>query len=162
MPMPAPASEATTLLQQALAAIEADDHTSALRLLKAGADEHPDDAQITYWLGAEYACLELFDAAEAALERALAIDPAHHLARFHLGLLMVTRARFEAAVGVWQALDALPDGAPLRHYKQAFDALAQDRFAPARREIDAALAAGGATADLDAQMRRLRDSLPAA
>ena len=157
--MPRPAS-ANALLKQATAAADADDHTTALRLLKAAAERFPGRADIAYRLGAEYAHVELFDAADAQMQRALALDAGLHEARFHLGLVLVTRSRFEEAMGSWQALDALPEDHALHCYKRAFDALAEDRFDPGRALIDAGLAAQGSNRAIDEQMRRLRDSLP--
>ncbi len=155
------AATADTLLEQATAAASADDHTTALRLLKEAAERFDQRADIAYALGAEYAYLELFDAAEAQMQQALALDAELHAARFHLGLVLVTRSRFEEAMQTWQTLDALPEKHALHCYKKAFDALAEDQFAPARKHIDAGLKASGSNAALDDQMRRLRDSLPA-
>ncbi|MEZ5627361.1 MAG: hypothetical protein R3E34_07530 [Rhodocyclaceae bacterium] len=153
-------SRHTTALTDAEAAAERGDHTTALRLLKAAAAEAPADPAIGYRLGAEYAHLELFDAAEAEMARALAGEPDHPVARFHLGLLQITRGRFDAALATWQALDALPDTHALRRYKQAFEHLAQDAFGPARERLQAGLAASGSAPALDRDMRRLLDSLP--
>lgn len=159
--MTPPSESADTLLARAMSAADADDHTTALRLLKEGAATHPERPDIAYALGVEYAHLELFDAAEAQMRRALDLDANRHDARFHLGLLLVTRSRFEEAMHTWGPLDALPEGHAIRCYKQAFDALSEDRFGPARACIDTGLKATGSTAALDEQMRRLRDSLPA-
>jgi Flp pilus assembly protein TadD len=158
--MTASESTAEALLAEADAAARADDHTTALRLLKAAAEAHPAHAGVATRLGAEYAHLELFEAAEAQLDRALALAPETPLARCHLGLLQATRGRFEEALASWQPLEALPDAHPLRHYKRAFDALAADALDAAREQIDAGLAADCGDALLDGQMRRLRDSLP--
>jgi len=154
-------STADSLLARARAAADADDHTTALRLLKEGVEAHPQRPDMAYWLGVEYAHLDLFDAAEAQMQRALELNASQHEARFHLGLLMVTRSRFEEAMQTWAPLDALPETEALHRYKRAFDALSEDRFGPARACIDKGLKAKGSTSALDAQMRRLRDSLPA-
>lgn len=148
-----------TALTDAEAAAERGDHTTALRLLKAAAAEAPADTAIAYRLGAECAHLELFDAAEAEMTRALT-GAEHPVARFHLGLLQITRGRFDEALDTWQALDALPDTHALRRYKQAFEHLAQDAFDPARERLQAGLAASGSAPALDRDMRRLLDSLP--
>jgi len=153
---------ADALLERALTAADADDHTTALRLLKEGADAHPHRADIAYGLGVEYAHLELFDAAEAQMQRALELEAGLHAARFHLGLLLATRSHFEEAMQTWAPLGALPAAHALRRYKEAFDALSEDRFGPARQCIDKGLKAKGSSLALDAQMRRLRDSLPPA
>ena len=137
------------------------DHTTALRLLKAASTDAPDDAGLAYRLGVEYAWMELFDAAESEMARTLALAPERADARFHLGLLQITRGRFEEALATWQALDALPSAHALRQFKQAFDHLAQDDFAPARTCISQGLAATGSSETLDREMRRLLDSLPA-
>ncbi|MBT0959836.1 tetratricopeptide repeat protein [Denitromonas iodatirespirans] len=150
-----------TALSEAEAAAERGDHTTALRLLKAAASAAPTDAAIAYRLGAEYAHLELFDAAEAEMARALASGPEHPVARFHLGLLQITRGRFQDALATWQALDALPKDHALRCYKQAFEHLTEDAFAPARTRLEAGLAGWGSAPTLDRDMRRLLDSLPA-
>jgi len=153
--------DARRALNKARKAAEADDHTTALQQLKAAAETHPDHADIAYALGAEYGYVELFDAAEQQMQRALALDAQHHAARFHLGLLMLTRSRFEEAMLTWMALDTLPDAHALKQYKRAFDALVQDDFGPARQHMDAGLKAKGSTPEIDEQIRRLRSSLPA-
>ena len=154
-------AQATELLAQALAAAAGDDHTTALRLLKDGAARFADDAAIAYQLGAEFAHLELFDAAEEQMSRALALDAGQHAARFHLGLLQITRSRFPEAVATWQGLDTLADDHALRLYKQAFEILVEDRFDPARALLARGLAATGSTPALDHEMRKLLASLPA-
>lgn len=160
--MTAPAESADALIARAHAAADADDHTTALRLLKEGAETHPARPDIAYALGVEYAHLELFDAAEAQMQRALTLDADRHEARFHLGLLLVTRSHFEEAMQIWAPLETLPETHALHSYKQAFDALSEDHFGPARERIDMGLKAKGSSPALDEQMRRLRDSLPPA
>ncbi len=150
-----------TSLAEAEAAAERGDHTTALRLLKAAAAEAPADTLVAYRLGAEYAQLELFDAAEAEMARALAGKQDYPVARFHLGLLQITRGHFEDALRTWQALDALPETHALRCYKQGFEHLANDAFAPARERLEAGLAASGSTPALAREMQRLLERLPA-
>jgi len=156
-----PDKSAQDLLEEARAAAAADDHTTAMQRLKSASASHPEDPDVAYALGAEYGYVELFDAAEAKMQQALALDPTHQAARFHLGLLMITRSRFEEAMHTWMALDTLPDAHALKQYKRAFDALAQDDFTPACEHMDAGLEAKGSTPEIDEQMRRLRASLPA-
>lgn len=156
-----PEKSAHHLLDAARAAAAADDHTTAMQQLKAAAEAFPDDAEVAYALGAEFGYVELFDAAEAQMQRALALDGQLHAARFHLGLLMVTRSRFEEAMHTWMALDTLPDSHAVKQYKRAFDALAQDDFGPAREHMAQGLNTAGSTPEIDEQMRRLRASLPA-
>ena len=156
-----PEKSAHHLLDAARAAASADDHTTSMQQLKAAAESFPDDADVAYALGAEFGYVELFDAAETQMQRALALDGQLHAARFHLGLLMITRSRFEEAMHTWMALETLPDSSALKQYKRAFDALAQDDFAPARKHIDTGLKAEGSTPEIDEQMHRLRASLPA-
>ena len=151
---------AAQLLAQADGSIARDDHTTAVQLLKAAAERFPDDAEIAYRLGAEYAHLDLFDAAVAQMVHALACDSGQHLARFHLGLLQVMRGNFAEARASWQALDALPEAHALRLFKEAFENLAEDRFDPARTLLERGLEAEGGTAALDREMRRLLNSLP--
>lgn len=155
-------SDPDALFQGALGAAAEDDHTTALRLLKAAADAAPERADIAYALGAEYGYVELFDAAEAQMDRALGLDADAHAARMHLGLLLITRSRFPEAMAAWQPLGVLPKGHALRRYKAAFDALAEDRLGEARDHIEAGLAAKGSDRYIDDQMRRLQASLPGA
>lgn len=150
------------LLARADASIARDDHTTAVQILKAGAERFPDDAAIAYRLGAEYAHLDLFDAAVTQMVHALACDSNQHVARFHLGLLQVMRGNFAEARASWLALDALPEAHALRLFKQAFEILAEDHFEPARALLERGLEAEGSTAALDREMQRLLNSLPAA
>ena len=136
------------------------DHTPALPLLKAGAERFTDNADIAYRLGAEFAYLELFDAAEAEMQRALGMSADHAIARFHLGYLQLSRSRYPEAMATWKALDELPDDHALRLYKRAFEVLAEDRYAPARELLTRGLAARGGTAALAREIKKLLDSIP--
>ncbi len=136
------------------------DHTTALTLLKAGAERFADNADVAYRLGAEFAHLELFDAAESQMQRALDIDAGHATARFHLGFLQLSRSRYPEALATWQALDTLPEDHALRLYKQAFEVLAKDRYAPARELLSRGLAARGSTDALNREMEKLLASIP--
>lgn len=136
------------------------DHTTALTLLKSGAERFADNADIAYRLGAEFAHLELFDAAESQMQRALEIATDHATARFHLGFLQLSRSRYPEALTTWKSLDTLPDEHALRLYKQAFEVLAEDRYAPARELLARGLAAQGSTAALNREMEKLLASIP--
>lgn len=155
-----PRKDVDQLLHAARLAAGNDDHTTAMQLLKQAAETHTKDAEVAYALGAEYGYVELFDAAEAQMQRALALNAKHHAARFHLGLLMITRSRFEEAMTAWMALETLPDTHALKHFKKAFDALAGDDFGPARALFDSGLKAKGSTPEIDEQIKRLSASLP--
>ena len=136
------------------------DHTTALTLLKDGAERFADNADIAYRLGAEFAHLELFDAAERQMQRALDINGDHAIARFHLGFLQLSRSRYPEALATWQALDTLVADHALRLYKQAFEVLAEDRYAPARELLRRGLAAQGSTDALNREMEKLLASIP--
>ncbi|MBX3678878.1 tetratricopeptide repeat protein [Cognatazoarcus halotolerans] len=153
---------AAEMLARADASIARDDHITALQVLKAAAEQHPDDALLAYRLGTEYAHIELFEPAISRMSHAIARAPALHIARFHLGLLQAMGGDYAAALASWAPLEALPSEHALHLFKRAFEVLAEDRLEPARQLLERGLAASGSTPLIDREMRRLLNSIPSA
>ena len=86
-----------------------------------GADPH--NAELRHLLAAEYAEAGRYDSAKAEFLHVIALNPAAHVARFQLGLLLLSRGDPVGATRLWQPLEALGEEAPLWHFKHGLEAL---------------------------------------
>lgn len=127
------------LMQQGLAASEANDTESAIRLWSEACRCHPPAATPHLLLGAEFAQCGRIEDAEAAFANAVLLSPTLLIARFQLGLLQYTGGRVGIALLTWQPiLDADGAGA-LSLFVQGFAALARDDFAAALAAFEAGI-----------------------
>lgn len=146
------------LLHAAVASARRGMHDRAIGLLKQLVERDPAHAGACYLLGAEYAEIEMFDRAREAIGRALELNPSLHTARFQLGLLHAMTGSAAEARQAWGPLEALGDD-PLNLYRRALELLLEDDEAGARERLFAALAADETPGPLQADMRRLAESL---
>lgn len=123
LPRAAAADTHDTLVQQALAASQADDAATAVTLFRRAIDADPGVASTHMLLGAELAQAGRDAEAESAYAAALWVAPTLHVARFQLGLLQLCGLRTMAALLTWQPLFALPPGHGLRSAVQGIAAL---------------------------------------
>jgi tetratricopeptide (TPR) repeat protein len=125
----------------------------AMELLQRAAEEHTRDPRPLLLLAGQLMRAGQTDRAEAAYMFALQREPAFAIARFQLGLLQLTSGRPAAAMATWAQLEALPEGEPLRTFKQGLEAMAQDRFEDAQRLLLAGIAANTTNEPLNRDMR---------
>lgn len=127
----------------------------ALALLDRAVREHPADPRPLLVLAAELVHAKQLDRAEAAYLLALQRAPAFEIARFQLGLLLLTSGRPAAAFATWAPLDRLEENDPLRLFKRGLEALAQDQFEPARQLLIAGIAANDVNPALSRDMEKV-------
>lgn len=134
-----PSNDSPTL-REALAASARQDSERAIDLLLQACDEAPAAASPRLLLGAEYAQAGRLADAEGAFAHAVLLDPALHIARFQLGLLLFTAGRAGTALVVWQPLLALEGPVALQRFVEGFAALARDDLGLARQRLQEGLA----------------------
>jgi tetratricopeptide (TPR) repeat protein len=131
------------------------DSETAIRMLRAAAEEDTSSGLVQFLLAAELAQAGAMGEAEAAYANAVLLAPQFHIARFQLGLLQFTSGRAAVALLTWQPLLALGDDDALPHFVRAFAALAGDQFAQAREAFEAGIARNSANEPLNADMRKV-------
>lgn len=158
--------DADELLHLAIEAANRDDHGQAISYLKAAQEKNLPAAEfgkLTYFLGAEYAQIGLYDRAVEAMQAAVDADPSLHTARFQLGLLHLTSGRAAAAREAWVELALLDEDHP-EHYLNAFrsglEALADDDFANCRKSLNLGIQLNLANPALNGDMQKMLDALP--
>lgn len=116
-----------------------------------GADPH--NAKLRHLLAAEYAQAGRYDSAKAEFFHAIALDPEAYLARFQLGLLLLTLGDPGGAARIWQPLEALGKEAPLWHFKHGLEALIRGEMPLCQRILRDGIAKNVANSPLNADMR---------
>lgn len=115
----------------------------------------PDNARLRHLLAAEYAQAGHPDKAKAEFFHTITLDPAAHVARFQLGLLLLTMGDSTSAIRVWQPLESLPEEAALRHFKLGLEALIHGDRRLCRQELAEGIAGSPANPPLNEDMRRI-------
>lgn len=121
--------------------------------LEQAARTDPHNAQLRHLLAAEYAQAGRFDSAKAEFFHAIALNPEAHVARFQLGLLLLTGGDPGGAMQIWQPLEALGSDAPLWHFKRGLEALIRGEAPLGHRMLTAGIAKNTANSPLNADMR---------
>jgi tetratricopeptide (TPR) repeat protein len=96
--------------------------------IEAAVAAEPGNASLRYLMAADRASQGRYEDALMEFRATLKLDPALHVARFQLGLLQLTMARPDDALGTWAPLEQLPTDAPLRHFRRGLEALIRDDF----------------------------------
>jgi tetratricopeptide (TPR) repeat protein len=135
--------------------------TERLTALERRVADEPSNADLRHLLAAEYAQVGEYSRAGLEFYHVLALNPDAHLARFQWGLLELTSGEVRRALEVWAALDPLPEGAPLRLFKQGMEALIRNEFGACRRLLNQGIQANTDNSPLNDDMRRILAKLPA-
>ncbi len=114
------------LLQLAITSGRRNDTSAALSYLKEAVSRPDASAKAYFLLGAEYAEINLYDRAIANMEMALALDPSLHIARFQLGLLVLSCGEGLKAEIILQPLSDVPS--PLSDFAKGLIELMHDQF----------------------------------
>lgn len=146
-------------MQQALAASQANDSTTALELLAEATQEEPTSAWPHFLLGAELAQTRRYQEAEAAYANAVLLAPTLTIARYELGTLQFTSGRASLAFVTWQPLLNLPDTDSLKLFVLGYMELANDAFANAVGFFQRGIAANIANPPLNDNIQLLIDRI---
>lgn len=116
------------------------DSASAIGCFKLAVTRDERHAKAHWALAAEYAALKMPDRAAQHFARSVELDPQQPVARFQYGLLLLTSGDVPQAQAVWEPLDALSEGDPVRLFKQGLLLMVRDEFGQALTCLRAALA----------------------
>lgn len=124
-------SSADTLIQQGLAASQAERVEEALDLFRQAAQHAPGSGLPHFLIGAELAQLGRMEEAETAYANAVLLAPDLDMARYQLGLIQFTSGRAALGLVTWGPLFQRPPESALQRIVHGFAALAQDDFTQA-------------------------------
>ena len=139
--------------------VQASDFATAVSILQAFSDAHPQDPRPLLLLAGTYATAQDMDRAEASYISALALAPDFAIARFQLGLLQFTSGRSAVAFTTWAPLRGLEASHPLRLFSEAFGAIARDDFKEALLLLREGMAQNVDNPPLNEDMARLIERL---
>ena len=91
------------------------------------------DPRLHFLKGSLLAALQRYAEAAQPMYKAIELEPAFHIARFQLGLLLLSGGDAARAAQVWQPLGALETDDPLRLFSDGLQHLARDAFSDAER-----------------------------
>jgi tetratricopeptide (TPR) repeat protein len=121
------------------------------RLLEA----HPEDARLHFLHGSLAAGRRDYATARNGLHRAVSLAPGYAIARFQLGLLLLTSGDAVEAEAVLRPLQELGADHALRHFAAGLLFLMQDRFAEAVASLERGLERNHDNPPLNRDMRML-------
>jgi tetratricopeptide (TPR) repeat protein len=102
----------------------------SLEELERAVSSAPENAPLRYLLGATLASDQQYERAADEIMHALQLQPDLHTARLQLGLLYLTMGQPPSrSRAIWEPLEQLAPGSPLRLFKQGLEALVRDDFA---------------------------------
>jgi len=149
------------LLQLAIQANQQQQAGQALAYLKEATSRMDATAAAHYLLGAEYAHLRLYDRAVAEFESAIAIDPSLAIARFQLGLLLMTCGEADLALDVMAPLEQVVAKDALALFAQGLRHLMHDEFAQATACLIEGMQLNLDNPALNADMQKIVDQIAA-
>ncbi|PRC93923.1 tetratricopeptide repeat protein [Solimicrobium silvestre] len=155
-------TEVGALFEQALAASLQHQSEIAVNILNELLHRDPYHARARHLLGAEYAQAGNIDNALLELFTALELNPAMPLARFQLGLLLLTCARVDDAVNVWMPLDQLGNEHVLNRFRVGMLQMVQGNFEHARQLLATAMAENTELPELNKEMAIVIETIFAA
>jgi Flp pilus assembly protein TadD len=136
-----------------LTELAAADTRKGLRRAEVLLGTYADDPRLHFLKGSLFAALQRFPEAAAPMRRAIEIAPDFHIARFQLGLLLLTSGMAQEAADVWAPLGALDSKDPLRLFAAGLQHMSRDEFAEAERLLLEGIAANSDHPALNGDMQ---------
>lgn len=146
------------LLSSLLEVLDQDDQLG-LERLDILLNDYGDDARLHFLRGSVLAGLQRYEAAIAAIGRAVELAPDFAAARFQLGFLHYTSGDAQAAERVWLPLADLPADAPPRLFAQGLGQLARDELDAGIATLERGIALNHENAPMNADMRLLIETI---
>lgn len=147
------------LLQLALHASSTGDSGTALSYLKEAVTRTDATATAHFLLGAEYAQIRMVDRAVSEMESAIALDPSLSIARFQLGLLLLTSGDAARAADVLQPLQELGIQHALAHFGNGLLHLIRDEFAETTQCLKRGIELNTENQALNADMQKIMEQI---
>lgn len=132
-------------------------HDEAWACLNQAALKFPRDARLRFLMGSILAGQERYEQALREFEFAVELDPGFEIARFQLGSLRFTSGDAAGARRAWQPFSSLPDGHPMKCFKNGCEALMEDRFDDTIQWLQQGIAANTENEHLNRDMQLLLD-----
>lgn len=120
-----------------------------------------DDPRLHFLKGSLLAASQRYPEAVAPMRRAIEIAPEFHIARFQLGLLLLTSGLVPEAAEVWAPLAGLEPNDPLRLFSTGLQHMARDEFAEAERLLRLGIAGNQQHPALNKDMQMVLDGMAA-
>jgi len=121
--------------------------------------EFPDDPRLHFLKGSLQAGREDYAAARISMRRAVDLAPDFAVARFQLGLLLLTSGEPHAAQEAWGPLHALPMDNYLHLFVQGLTHLIQDQFDDTIRLLQDGIARNRENAPMNNDMQMIIDEV---
>jgi tetratricopeptide (TPR) repeat protein len=144
-------------LNALVAAVAGTGDAAALHLLDDALVRWPTDGRLHFLRASLLAETGRLDDAATGFAAALAHDPTLHIARFQLGLLLLSSSHTEAGLRVWEPLDALDPADPLHLFRRGLIALTAERYPEAIDLLRQGIAVNAAFPPLNRDMQGLID-----
>lgn len=141
------------------------DTEAALRRADALLLKYEEDPRLHFLKGSLLAALQRYGEAERPMREAVEIAADFHIARFQLGLLLLTSGEAEKAVEAWRPLSRLERTDALRLFAEGLQAMARDDFPQAeallRQGLERNTAHPPLNADMQMMLERMREAAAA-
>jgi tetratricopeptide (TPR) repeat protein len=147
-------------LEALLAAVRADERRGSTDL-DALLRDYPEDARLHFLRGSLLAGRQDYSAARAAMRSAVDLAPDYGIARFQLGLLLLTSGEPHAAQEAWGPLHGLAADHPLKLFVVGLGHLIRDEFADAMRVLESGIARNRDNAPLNRDIQLIIDEVRA-
>jgi tetratricopeptide (TPR) repeat protein len=121
--------------------------------------EYDEDPRLYFLRGSLLAALQRYGEAEKPMREAIEIAPDFHIARFQLGLLLLTSGDADKAAEIWGPLSRLDSDDALRLFAEGLQHMARDEFKEAEALLLEGLARNQAHPPLNADMRMVLDRM---
>jgi tetratricopeptide (TPR) repeat protein len=147
------------LLKLAIDATYRQDGGMALAYLKEATSRTDSTAAAHFLLGSQYAQIQIPDAAVSEMEAAIAMDPGLNIARFQLGLLLLSFGNTGRATDVLTPLAAVGRQDALAHFAQGLLHLIRDDLPETVRQLSEGIKLNSENAALNKDMQRILDEI---
>lgn len=151
--------QAQEALQLAMRASEQNDYDRAISYLTDVLQREPIHPELYYFLGIQYAELELYQRAISGLQKAIDLAGEFEIAEFQLGLLYLQTNQSELAATTFHHLGQHVQDPALRAFCQAYEALLTDDIPLAQQALQMGIECCTHNRPLQADMQRVLVSL---
>ena len=139
------------------------DEAGGLSLLGDLLARYPEDARLHFLDGSMLAARRDYQGARVSMARAVELAPDYAIARFQLGLLLLTEAEPDAARAILSPLASLDEDDPLRMFATGLDFLISDRLPEAADWLERGMNHNSAhpamNHDMELMLREIRAKL---
>lgn len=129
--------------------------------LRSAVGDFPNDARLLFLYGSVAAGAQEYGEAREAMRRAVDLAPKFHIARFQLGLLLLSSGEPFAAQEAWGPLHSLSQDNYLRIFVNGLCRLIQDDFGDAIRLLEEGITLNRENTPMNRDMQMIIDEIQA-